>query len=337
MNNPKKPLLLLTMGDPCGVGSEVIVKALAEKEVYARCVPVIIGEGSHIRRAAGFCNLPLSVREIRDPGEAQGVYGTLDVISLGMVPDDLPFGEVRADAGNAAFQYLKTAIEYCLAKKAQGIVTAPLNKEALHLGGHAYPGHTEILADLTGTKEYAMMLTAPKLRVIHLTTHLGLIDAVHAITKERTLSVIRIADTTLKRAGIADPRIAVSAINPHAGEGGLFGYGEEEEKLVPAIAEAVREGINASGPYPADTIYTRALKGEFDIVVAPYHDQGHVALKVLDFDAGVNITVGLNGGMIRTSVDHGTAFDIAGKNLAQGKSMLEAIYAACELAPQAEG
>lgn len=330
----QKPLLLLTMGDPCGIGSEVIVKALCEKEVYARCIPVVVGEKSHIARAIALSHLPLSVREIHSEEEARGEEGVVEVISLKAVKDDLPFGQVRADAGHAAFLYLERAIKDCLEKKAQGIVTAPLNKEALHLGGHNYPGHTEILADLTGTKDYAMLLSAPNLRVIHLTTHLGLIDAVKAITKERTYRVIQIAQDTLKRAGFAAPRIAVAAINPHAGEGGLFGYGEEEEKLIPAIEKAQKEGVCVSGPYPADTIYTRALRGEFDLVVAPYHDQGHVALKVLDFDAGVNSTVGLNGGMIRTSVDHGTAFDIAGRNLAQGKSMLEAIYAACDLAPQ---
>src|SRR5699024_1078804 len=208
----------------------------------------------------------------------------------------------------------------------------PLNKEALQQGGHRYPGHTEILADLTGTDDYSMMLSAPKLKVIHVTTHVGLLEAVRMIQPDRVYRVIRLAHDALSRAGIAKPRIAVCGINPHAGENGLFGNGEEEEKVVPAVEKAKEEGIDVEGPLPADTLFFRAVRGDFDIVVAMYHDQGHGPVKVLGLDAGVNITVGLP--IIRTSVDHGTAFDIAGTGQADEKSMVAAIQQAVELAPK---
>jgi 4-phospho-D-threonate 3-dehydrogenase / 4-phospho-D-erythronate 3-dehydrogenase len=251
-----------------------------------------------------------------------------------LLPADLPFGQVSAAAGDAAFQFLKRAIELAKNGDIQAICTAPLNKEALHKGGHLYPGHTEILADLTDTQDYAMMLSSPKLKVIHITTHVGLIKAIEMINPDRTYKVIKLAHETLTRAGKKSPSIAVCGINPHAGENGLFGNGEEEEKLIPAIRQAQSEGINVTGPYPADTLFYRAVRGDFDIVVACYHDQGHAPIKVLGLEAGVNITVGLKGGIIRTSVDHGTAFDIAGKNLADERSMIEAIRVAVELAPK---
>jgi 4-hydroxythreonine-4-phosphate dehydrogenase len=229
---------------------------------------------------------------------------------------------------------LAKAIDLAKEKKIHSICTAPLNKEALHKGGHMYPGHTEILADLTGTDDFSMMLTTPNLKVIHLTTHMGLIEAIESINPERTYRVIKLAHETLTKAGFQNPSIAVCGINPHAGENGLFGNGEEEEKLMPGIERAQGEGINVSGPLPADTLFFRAGRGDFDIVIACYHDQGHAPIKVMGIEAGVNITVGLKGGIVRTSVDHGTAFDIAGKNIADEKSMLAAIQSAIELAPK---
>lgn len=219
-------------------------------------------------------------------------------------------------------------------KEISGVVTAPLNKEALHKGGHNYPGHTEILAQLTGTRDYAMMLTAPRLRVIHATTHIGLIDAIGRLTPEREYIVIKLAVETLRRAGFANPRIVVCGINPHAGENGLFGRGEEEQILVPAIERAKSQGWDVTGPLPADTVFYRAVRGDFDMVVAQYHDQGHAPIKVLDLESGVNITVGLP--FIRTSVDHGTAFDIAGKGIASENSLKEAIRQAVSLAPRSD-
>ncbi|MED0703063.1 MULTISPECIES: 4-hydroxythreonine-4-phosphate dehydrogenase PdxA [Aeribacillus] len=329
-----KPIIGITMGDAAGIGPEIIVKALQNRSIYEQCNPLVIGDAKILERAARITNSKLTIHPISSVKEATYQYSTIDCIDLNLLPANLSFGQVSAAAGDAAFQFLKRAIELAKNGYIQAICTAPLNKEALHKGGHLYPGHTEILADLTGTQDYAMMLSSPKLKVIHITTHVGLIKAIEMINPDRTYKVIKLAHETLTRAGKENPSIAVCGINPHAGENGLFGNGEEEEKLIPGIRKAQVEGINATGPYPADTLFYRAVRGDFDIVVACYHDQGHAPIKVLGLEAGVNITVGLKGGIIRTSVDHGTAFDIAGKNLADERSMLEAIHAAVELAPK---
>lgn len=329
-----KPIIGITMGDAAGVGPEIIVKSLQHSHVYESCRPVVIGDASMLERALQVTGVNAVINKVSDPAEGKYELGTIDLIDLGLLPGDLPYGQVSAEAGHAAYMYVKTAVELAQAKQINAICTAPLNKEALHKGGHHYPGHTEILAGLTDTEDYSMMLTAPNLRVIHLTTHVGLIKAIEMITPERTYTVIKLAHDTLQRAGIRNPRVAVCGINPHAGENGLFGNGEEEEKLAPGIERAASEGINVTGPYPADTLFYRAARGDFDIVIACYHDQGHAPIKVLGIEAGVNITVGLKGGIIRTSVDHGTAFDIAGKNIADDRSMLEAIRSAVELAPR---
>ncbi|OAT71666.1 4-hydroxythreonine-4-phosphate dehydrogenase PdxA [Parageobacillus thermoglucosidasius] len=329
-----KPVIGITMGDAAGIGPEIIVKALQNTSIYEQCNPLVIGDAKILERATRITNSRLTINPISNVKEATYQYGTIDCIDLDLLPADLPFGQVSAAAGDAAFQFLKRAIELAKNGDIQAICTAPLNKEALHKGGHLYPGHTEILADLTGTQDYAMMLSSPKLKVIHITTHVGLIKAIEMINPDRTYKVIKLAHETLARAGKENPSIAVCGINPHAGENGLFGNGEEEEKLIPAIRQAQSEGINVTGPYPADTLFYRAVRGDFDIVVACYHDQGHAPIKVLGLEAGVNITVGLKGGIVRTSVDHGTAFDIAGKNLADERSMIEAIRVAVELAPK---
>ena len=326
-----KPIIAITMGDPSGVGPEVIVKSFKDEAIYENSSLFVIGDRKMLERAIDVTEVQLDVRSISKPEEAKFEYGTIDVVDLDLVSDELPWGEVSSEAGNAAFRYLEKAISYANDKKIQGICTAPLNKEALHKAGHIYPGHTEILAELTNTKDFAMMLSAPGLRVIHVTTHIGLIDAVNKINVDRQYTVIKLAHETLQKAGIIDPRIAVCGINPHAGENGLFGNGEEEEKIIPAVEKAQKEGINVVGPLPADTLFFRAKRGDFDIVVAQYHDQGHGPIKVLGLESGVNITVGLP--TIRTSVDHGTAFDIAGKNIADEKSLKEAIRMAYELAP----
>jgi len=235
-------------------------------------------------------------------------------------------------AGEAAFRFVERAVRIVAAGEAQAICTAPLSKEALRAAGHRYPGHTELLAALTGTPEVSMMLVAPKLRVIHVTTHMGLLDAIERIDAPLVERVIGRAHLTLTRAGIANPRIGVCGINPHAGENGLFGHGEEETKVAPGIAAARESGIDAQGPLPADTLFFLAARGDYDIVVAMYHDQGHGPVKVMGLEAGVNITVGLP--MVRTSVDHGTAFDIAGKGVADERSLIEALRQAAELAPR---
>jgi 4-hydroxythreonine-4-phosphate dehydrogenase len=294
----------------------------------------VIGDAVILERANRVVHGSLRVKAIQHPRDAQFQLGTVDCIDLHLLPADLPFGRISAAAGDAAFRYVERAIQLASAGEIDAICTAPLNKEALHKGGHMYPGHTEILAELTGTQDFAMMLTAKNLRVIHVTTHIGLIDAVEKITPERVYRVIKLADSTLRKAGFANPSIAVCGINPHAGEHGLFGRGEDEQKVLPAVERADAEGINAQGPLPADTVFFRAGRGDFDAVVAMYHDQGHTPVKVLGLESGVNITVGLP--IIRTSVDHGTAFDIAGKGIADAESMKEALRQAAILAPKRE-
>ncbi|WP_020617845.1 4-hydroxythreonine-4-phosphate dehydrogenase PdxA [Paenibacillus daejeonensis] len=329
-----KPTIGITMGDAAGIGPEVIVKALEHQEIYDTCRPLVIGDAKMLTRVLPIVASELTIHPVKSAADARFEHGTIDVLDLNLLPADLPFGNVSAAAGDAAYQYLAEAVNLAKQGEIQSICTAPLNKEALHKGGHLYPGHTEILAALTDTEDFSMMLTTPNLRVIHLTTHMGLIAAIESITPERTYTVVKLAHDTLSKAGIANPRVAVCGINPHAGENGLFGNGEEETKLIPGIERAAAEGIDVTGPYPADTLFFRAGRGDFDIVVACYHDQGHAPVKVMGIEEGVNITVGLKGGIIRTSVDHGTAFDIAGRNIADEKSMLAAIRSAIELAPK---
>lgn len=329
----QKPIVGITMGDAAGVGPEIIIKSLLSEDVYEWCQPLVIGDAKFLENAKQVVGAEdVTIQSIEDVRDGHFAKGTVPCIDLDLLPSDLPVGQVSAESGNAAYQYLAKAIELAKQGDIQAICTAPLNKEALHLGGHKYPGHTEILAQLTDTEDYAMMLSAPSLKVIHVTTHVGIIDAVKQINPARVYSVVKMADDTLKKAGIEKPKIAVCGINPHAGENGLFGYGEEEEKVVPGVERAQAEGVDVQGPLPADTLFFRAVRGDFDIVVAMYHDQGHGPIKVLGLDAGVNITVGLP--IIRTSVDHGTAFDIAGKGIADEKSLIEAIRQGVELAPK---
>lgn len=322
--------IAITMGDAAGIGPEIIAKTLMNPTYYEHCQPLVIGDETIITRAMKLVGSAQKVREISHFPAPAVDPAYLDLVDLNLLPADLPYGIVSAAAGNAAFQYIAKAVQLAQAGFVQAICTAPLNKEALHKGGHNYPGHTEILANLMGVKNYAMLLSAPGLRVIHVTTHSGLIEAIAKINPERIYQVIELAQSFLIRLGIPEPRIAVCGINPHAGENGLFGAGEEEEKIIPAIQKAQSMGINASGPFAADSVFTRAMRGEFDLVVAMYHDQGHIPVKVLGFDTGVNITVGLQ--VIRTSVDHGTAFDIAGKGIADSRSLTEALKQAILLA-----
>src|SRR6202012_529254 len=262
--------------------------------------------------------------------QARFTPGIADCIDLRLIPENLPWGRLSAICGDAAYQFIVRAVELANNREIDAICTAPLNKEALHAGGHIFPGHTEMLAHLTGIPEVSMMLVAPKLPVIHVTTHIGLLDAIRKIEPGLVQRTIERAHETLLRAGIEEPRIGVCGINPHAGENGLFGYGEEEEKIVPAVKLLQEQGLDVTGPLPADTLFYRAGRGDFDLVVAMYHDQGHAPVKVLGLEAGVNVTVGLD--VIRTSVDHGTAFDIAGKGIADEGSLLEALRQGAELA-----
>jgi 4-phospho-D-threonate 3-dehydrogenase / 4-phospho-D-erythronate 3-dehydrogenase len=327
-----RPTIALTMGDAAGIGPEIIVKALATPAVRAMCDPLVIGDAGRLRQARSIVGSAVDIRALRDPAEARFADATIECIDLANIPADLPFGRTSAIAGEAAFRYVERAVRIVEAGAAQAICTAPLSKEALHAAGHKYPGHTELLAALTNTPEVSMMLVAPKLRVIHVTTHIGLLDAIERIDAPLVERVIERAHATLRRAGIARPRIGVCGINPHAGENGLFGRGEEAVKIAPAVANARSRGWQVTGPLPADTLFFLAARGDFDIVVAMYHDQGHGPIKVLGLEAGVNITVGLP--VVRTSVDHGTAFDIAGTGRADERSLVEALRQAAELAPR---
>ena len=326
------PLLAVTMGDGAGVGPEVVVGALVDAEVGRFCRPVVIGDARRLRAAADILGSHANVVTIETVEDAVFEPGRVNVIDLGLLPADLPWGQLSAEAGHAAYEYIRVACELAVAGRVQAICTAPLNKEALHAAGHIYPGHTELLAHFTGTEEVSMMLNSPRIRVIHVTTHIGLIDAVAKIEPGLVERTVRRGHAALQLAGIAAPRIGVCGINPHAGENGLFGYGEEEDKIVPAIERLQADGIDARGPMPADTAFFVAGRGDYDLIVAMYHDQGHGPVKVLGIEAGVNVTVGLP--VIRTSVDHGTAFDIAGTGRVELGSMTEALRQAAQMAPR---
>jgi 4-phospho-D-threonate 3-dehydrogenase / 4-phospho-D-erythronate 3-dehydrogenase len=325
------PFIAVTMGDGAGIGPEVIVGALLDEATTSRCRPVVIGDAARLRQAAEIRDLRAEIVAIDTVADAVFTPGRINVIDLGLLPDDLPWGEVSPVAGDAAYHYIRVASELAVAGDVQAICTAPLNKEALHAASHIFPGHTELLAHLTGTEEVSMMLSTPRVKVIHVTTHIGLIDAVAKIEPGLVERTVRRGHQAIVGSGVANPKIGVCGINPHAGENGLFGYGEEDEKISPAIATLRADGIDAQGPIPADTAFFLAGRGDYDLIVAMYHDQGHGPVKVLGIEAGVNITVGLP--VIRTSVDHGTAFDIAGKGVAGVGSMIEAVRQAAELAP----
>ncbi|MEP6894562.1 MAG: 4-hydroxythreonine-4-phosphate dehydrogenase PdxA [Chloroflexota bacterium] len=327
MSNLEKLPMAITMGDPCGIGPEIIAK------LYADSTPLpptlVLGDEGLIRRAIRLLALPLTVEVINSPEDFQDTPNTINVISLSNLPEDLPFGQLDVRAGKAAYDYIRAGIDLALQKRIRAMVTAPINKEALRLADIHYPGHTEILADFSGTKDFAMMLMNADLRIILVTIHVSLREAIEQLTIEGELTVIRLAQRTMIQLGIARPRIAVAGLNPHAGEHGLFGS-EDEAIIRPAIQQAQSEGIDVSGPWPGDTVFMHARRGQFDIVVAQYHDQGLIPVKYLGVDEGVNITVGLP--FVRTSVDHGTAFDIAGTGKASHASLRVAVEQAALLA-----
>ena len=335
----------ITMGDPASIGPEITAKALSDPAVYERCRPLVIGDVPVMEEALKITGLSekLKIHGIKDVKEALFQYGTIDVYDMGVVDmKELKQGQVSVMAGNAAFQYVKKVIELAVEKQIDATVTNALNKEAMNLAGHHFSGHTEIYAEYTGTKKYTMMLAHENLRVVHVSTHVSLREACDRVKKDRVLEVIRIADQACKQLGIAEPKIGVAGLNPHSGENGMFGR-EEIEEITPAIDEAKAEGILADGPVPPDTVFSKARGGWYDIVVAMYHDQGHIPLKVVGFVynheekkwdavAGVNITLGLP--IIRASVDHGTAFDQAGTGLASELSLVNAMDFAIRMADQ---
>jgi len=324
------PLVAITMGDAAGIGPEIVVKALADPAVHALCRPLIVGDRARLIAACAASGLSLGIETVTGQvGAADYRHGAVQCIDLGLVPADLPWGAVSGVAGDAAYQAVRVACELAVEGLVDAICTAPLNKEALHAGGHQFPGHTELLAALTGTPEVSMMLVTPKMRVLHVTTHLGLLDAIAKIEPDLVDRTIARGQALLDRLGLGRKKIGVCAINPHAGENGLFGRGEEAEKIAPAIARCRARGWDVEGPLPADSLFFRAGRGDFDMVVAMYHDQGHGPVKALGLEAGVNVTLGLP--VVRTSVDHGTAFDIAGTGAADERSLVEAIRQAVGL------
>ncbi len=323
------------MGDPAGIGPEIIVKALSEKRIYNLCEPIVIGQPDILRLAVSdVVKADLEVNVIDTVEQARGAFGTIDVLPVGGLElAEFAYGKLSAQCGEAAFRAVETVIRLALAGRLDGTVTAPLNKEAMNLAGHHYDGHTEIYARLTGTDKYSMMLADGNLRVVHVTTHMPLVKVSEKLTIERVLDVIRLGNNACLQLGIKQPRIGVAGFNPHAGENGLFGS-EEQTAITPAIEAARGEGIDAQGPYPPDTVFCKAAGGGFDLVVAMYHDQGHIPLKMQSFIyddttgtwsgmTGVNVTLGLP--IVRASVDHGTAFENAGKNVASAQSMVNAI------------
>ena len=330
----KKPILGITMGDPASIGPEITVKALSDPAIYEKCSPIIIGDAAVMEAAVGIVGKEVRINAVSDVKEAKFEFGTIDVYDMKLVDmDKLERGVVSAMAGNAAFQYVKKVIELAMNHEVDATVTNALNKEAMNLAGHHYSGHTEIYAEYTGTKKYTMMLAHENLRVVHVSTHVSLREACDRVKKDRVLEVIRIADQACKELGIKEPKIGVAGLNPHSGENGMFGR-EEIEEITPAIEAAKGEGIIVDGPVPPDTVFSKARGGWYDIVVAMYHDQGHIPLKVVGFVynqaeqkwdavAGVNITLGLP--IIRASVDHGTAFDQAGKGVANELSLINAM------------
>ena len=334
----KKPLCALTMGDPAGIGPEVVLKTLCSKRAQDAARMIVVGFPEPFARDAELLKLDIMIREIDSPRGMVQEKNTLNLI----VPDKifkvpLHYSVVDKQCGRAAALCIVRSAELALGGEVDAVVTAPINKESLHTAGYDYPGHTEFFQHLTGSDDIAMMLTLGNFRVIHVVTHTAIRDVPGMIKKERIVRVATLMDDALKLLGIESPRLAVSGLNPHAGEAGMFGS-EELEEIIPAVAELKGEGRDVTGPLPPDTVFARAYYGEFDGVVAMYHDQGHIALKLAGFRlggdtrdvAGVNITLGLP--IIRTSVDHGTAFDIAGKGVASPLSMVEAVEMASAMA-----
>jgi 4-hydroxythreonine-4-phosphate dehydrogenase len=324
-----KPIVAITMGDPASVGPEVAVKALAREEVWNCCRPLLVGDARVIAKAVDLVGTALAPRAITDPGDARFDPAAPDLIDLANVNIDiLELGQVSAVAGRASVDYIEKAVHLAQAGQVDAIATGPINKAALKAAGVPFIGHTELLGALTGEERVTTMLATPGLRVVHVTRHVALADVAKHITKKNVLETTRLTDVGLKQMGIPAPRLAVAALNPHGGDDGLMGR-EEIEAIGPAVEAARAEGIDAYGPIPADSVFFRAIRGEFDAVIAMYHDQGHIPIKTYGFERSVTVTLGLS--IVRTSVDHGTAFDIAWQAKAHEESMVEAICLAAQL------
>jgi 4-hydroxythreonine-4-phosphate dehydrogenase len=336
----KKPIIGITMGDPASIGPEIAVKALMQKNIYDICRPLIVGDGGVFRQIVDVLKLPVTINTIQNASEAKFEYGKIDVLDLNNVTiGELKLGAISAMAGNASFEAVKKVIELALAGEVDATVTGPINKKSINEAGHHFAGHTEIYAYFTNTRKYAMLLVEDNLKVIHVSTHVSLRQACDLVKKERILEVISLLHDGLVQLKETNLKIGVAGLNPHAGDSGLFGT-EDDEEIAPAVAAAKKAGFDVEGPVPADTLFAKAATGNYGGVVAMYHDQGHIPFKLngftwnaqkkqMDSVKGVNITMGLP--IIRTSVDHGTAFEIAGKGVASEDAMVLAIEAAVKL------
>ena len=331
-----RPRIAVTMGDAAGIGPEIVVKALAHPGVYRLCRPFIIGTAWALEDALRFAPAPLAVRPVASAADVRGEPGVLDVLDTGALRrEDVVVGKVSAACGRAAVACIEQSARLALDGSVDAITTSPINKESVHEAGFVQDiGHQEILARMSGAKKVSTVLMTKGLRVVHLSTHKPLADAVRFVTTANVLASLALTQETFARWGMARPRIAVAGLNPHGGEGGLLGR-EEIDELAPAVRQAQAAGIDARGPFPADSVFYRAINGEFDVVLALYHDQGHIAIKVHGFEDSVTANLGLP--FIRTSVDHGTAFDIAGKGIANERSLLRAIEMAITLATRSLG
>jgi 4-phospho-D-threonate 3-dehydrogenase / 4-phospho-D-erythronate 3-dehydrogenase len=336
----KRPLIGISVGDPAGIGPEITAKALALDETYRVCRPLVVCDLGVMEAAVRFSKLPLKTRAVSSPAEGRYELGTLDVLDMKNVDmAKLEYKKVAAMTGKASYEYIERVIKLAMAKEIDATVTGPIHKEAIAAAGCKHPGHTEIYGALTGTRDYTMMLADGNFRVVHVSTHVALREAIERVKKPRVLRVIELAYDALRRMGVEKPRIAVAGLNPHAGEAGMFGR-EEIEHIQPAIDEARARGMNVDGPIPPDTVFAKMKGGQYDMVVCMYHDQGHIPTKLAGFSydqktntwtamSGVNVTLGLP--IIRASVDHGVAFGKAGEGRANPESMIQAIHMAIRL------
>ena len=335
-----KPLIGISVGDPAGIGPEITAKTLNLERIYEICKPLVVCDFNVMVEAAKFSKVDLKMRSVDTPAEGNYEFGTIDVLDMKNVDmDKLEYKQVAAMTGQASYEYISKVIQLALAGDIDATVTGPIHKEAINAAGVHHAGHTEIYAEQTGTKDYAMMLAEGDFRVVHVSTHVSLKEAIERVKKARVLKVIELAYNALRKLGIEEPRIAVAGLNPHAGENGLFGT-EEMDEIIPAIEEAKKSGKNVDGPIPPDTVFSKMQGGQYDIVVVMYHDQGHIPTKLAGFKynretntwlsmSGVNVTLGLP--IVRSSVDHGVAFGKAGEGRANPESMIQAIAMAIKL------
>lgn len=327
----ERAIIAIPMGDPAGIGPEITIKSLTKKEIYDACKPVVIGDAAVLEKAIDIVGADVSINKITHPADGKYELGSVDVIDLNNIDmDKLVYGEVSAQGGQGAFEYIEKSVELAMNNEVGALATTPINKESLQAAEVPYIGHTEMLEAMAGSQDPLTMFEVRGMRIFFLTRHLSLKDAIDQMTKERVHDYLIRCDKALQRLGVENRKFAVAGLNPHSGEGGLFGM-EEVDEIGPGIELAVKDGIDAVGPVPADSVFFQALNGKYDAVLSLYHDQGHIAAKMTDFHKTISITNGLP--FLRTSVDHGTAFDIAGKNIAESISMEECIKLAAQYAP----